>query len=68
MKGQIEILLAGGILDIQVYEEATMTIYENTILNWLKDMIKKEDFHDLYCTMKDGNAQKIADILNDQLF
>ena len=111
-KGQIETLLAGGALDIQVHEEVTygdmhsngenlwnflyftgyltkeceyfkekyiflkvripnievMTIYENTILNWLKDMIKKEDFHDLYRAMEDGNAQRMTDILNGQLF
>ncbi len=110
-KGQIETLLAGGTLDIQIHEEVTcgdmysngenlwnflyftgyltkeseylkgkyiflkvrvpntevMTIYENTITNWLKAMIKKEDFHDLYCAMEDGNAQKMTDILNRQL-
>ena len=101
-KGQIETLLGGGILDIQVHEEVTygdmhgngenlwnflyftgyltkeseyfkgkyiflrvripnievMTIYENTILNWLKEMIKKEDFHCLYRAMEDGDAKK----------
>ena len=111
-KGQIETLLAGGTLDIQVHEEVTygdmhsngenlwnflyftgyltkeseyfkgkyiflkvripnievMTIYENTILNWLKDMIKKEDFHDLYRAMEEGDAQRMTDILNGQLF
>ncbi len=111
-KRQIETLLAGGALDIQVHEEVTygdmhsngenlwnflyftgyltkeseyfkekyiflkvripnievMTIYENTILNWLKDMIKKEDFHDLYRAMEEGNAQRMTDILNGQLF
>lgn len=111
-KGQIEILLSGKTLDIQVHEEVTyadmhgssenlwnflyftgyltkeseyfkekyvflkvripntevMTIYENTILNWLKEMIKKEDFHDLYRAMEDGNAEKMRDILNGQLF
>ena len=111
-KRQIETLLDGGTLDIQVHEEVTygdmhsngenlwnflyftgyltkeseyfkgkyiflkvripnievMTIYESTILNWLKDMIKKEDFHDLYRAMEDGNAQRMTDILNGQLF
>lgn len=112
MKGQIELLLGGETLDIQVQEEITYgdihsngdhlwnflyftgyltkeseyfkessiflrtripnievkTIYQNTILNWLKDVIKKEDFHDLYRAMEDGNAQKMAEILNRQLF
>ena len=111
-KRQIETLLDGGTLDIQVHEEVTygdmhsngenlwnflyftgyltkeseyfkgkyiflkvripnievMTIYESTILNWLKDMIKKEDFHDLYRAMEEGNAQRMTDILNGQLF
>ena len=112
MKGQIETLLEGGTLDIQVHEEVTygdmhskgenlwnflyftgyltkeneyfkekyiflkvrvpnievMTIYENTITNWMKDMIQKEDFHDLYRAMEDGNAERMTDLLNGQLF
>ena len=44
------------------------TIYQNTILNWLKTMIKKEDFRDLYRAMEEGNVQKMTDILNGQLF
>lgn len=44
------------------------TIYQNTILNWLKAMIKKEDFHDLYRAMEDGNDQRMTAILNEQLF
>ena len=111
-KGQIERLLEGGTLDIQVHEEVTYedmysngenlwnflyftgyltkeseyfkestiflraripnievkTIYQNTILNWLKAVIKKEDFHDLYLAMEEGDAQKMTDILNGQLF
>lgn len=112
MKGQIEMLLGGGTLDIQVHEEVTYedihnnsenlwnflyftgyltmeseyfkessiflrvripntevkAIYETTVLNWMKDTIKKEDFHDLYRAMEDGDARKMADILNGQLF
>ena len=112
MKGQIEVLLGGGTLDIQVHEEVTYgdmrsndvnlwnflyftgyltkeseyfkessiflraripnievkTIYQNTILNWLKDIIKREDFHDLYRAMEEGDAQRMEDILNGQLF
>lgn len=111
-KGQIEVLLRGETLDIQVHEEITygdvysigenlwnflyftgyltkeseyfkdkyiflkvripnielMTIYENTITNWVKDFIKKEDFRDLYLAMEDGNEGKIKDILTSQLF
>lgn len=112
MKGQIETLLGGGLLDVQVHEEVTYedmysneenlwnflyftgyltkdseyfkelsiflrvripnievkTIYQNTIVNWMKDIIKKEDFRGLYHAMEDGNAEKMTDILNRQLF
>ncbi len=112
MEGQIEALLGGGTLDIQVHEEVTYgdmhsneenlwnflyftgyltkeseyfkessiflrvripnvevkTIYQNTIINWMKDVIKKEDFHDLYSAMEDGDADKMKDMLNSQLF
>ncbi len=111
-KGQIETLLSGETLEIQVHEEVTyedmrskgenlwnflyftgyltkesthfrdkyiflnvripntevMTIYENTILNWMKERIEKEDFRDLYCAMEDGNGEKMRDILTGQLF
>ena len=111
-KGQIEVLLSGKTLDIQVHEEVTyedmrgssenlwnflyftgyltkeseyfkdkyiflkvripntevMTIYENTILNWMKEMIKKENYHELYRAMEEGNAERVRDILNGQLF
>ena len=45
-----------------------MTIYENTIMNWMKEIIKKEDFHDLYLAMEEGDARRMTDILNGQLF
>ncbi len=55
-------------LRVRIPNIEVMTIYENTILNWLKEMIKKEDFHCLYRAMEDGDAKKMADILNGQLF
>ena len=111
-KGQIEILLGEGTLDIQVHEEVTygdmhsrgenlwnflyftgyltketeyfkgryvflkvripdtevMTIYENTIMNWMRERIEKEDFRDLYRAMEEGNGEKMGEILNEQLF
>ena len=111
-KGQIETLLNGGILDIQVHEEITYedmhskgenlwnflyftgyltkkseyfkessiflqvripntevkTIYQNTILGWFRQRIEKQDFRDLYLAMEEGNAEKMRDILNEQLF
>jgi len=111
-KGQIETLMSGGTLDIQVHEEVTygemhsrgenlwnflyftgyltkeaeyfkekyiflkvripntevMTIYENTVLNWMKEKIEKQDFRDLYRAMEEGDAEKMGEILNGQLF
>jgi len=34
----------------------------------MNDMIEKEDFHDLYRAMEDGDAERMRDILNKQLF
>ena len=111
-KRQIESLMRGETLDIQVHEEVTYedihsngenlwnflyftgyltkdseyfeessiflraripnvevkTSYQNTILNWMKDIIRKEDFHDLYRAMEDGNAKRMTEILSGQLF
>lgn len=111
-QGQIETLLNGGILEIQVHEEVTYedmhargenlwnflyftgyltkksdrfsgssvflqvripntevkTIYRNTILGWFRKRIEKQDFRDLYQAMEEGDAQKMEDILNEQLF
>ncbi len=111
-KGQIETLLDGKTLDIQVHEEVTYedmhgsgenlwnflyfkgyltkgseyfdessiflrvripnaevkTIYRSTLLNWFRDVIKKEDFRDLYCAMENGDAERMTEILSGQLF
>lgn len=111
-KGQIETLLGGGTLDIQVHEEITYedmhskgenlwnflyftgyltkkgeyfkessvflqvripntevkTIYQNTILGWFRKKLEKQDFRDLYLAMEEGNAEKVRDILSEQLF
>ena len=44
------------------------TIYQTTILNLFRETVKKEDFRDLYRAMEDGDAKKMRDILNGQLF
>lgn len=111
-RGQIERLLSGELLDVQVHEEVTYgdmhcrgenlwnflyftgyltkkceyfresaiyvqvripntevkTIYQNTILGWFRRKIEKQDFRDLYRAMEDGNAEKMGEILNSQLF
>ena len=111
-RGEIERLLSGETLDVQVHEEVTYgdmhdrgenlwnflyftgyltkkgeyfressiyvqaripntevkTIYQNTILGWFRGKIEKQDFRDLYRAMEDGNAEKMGEILNSQLF
>lgn len=110
-KGQIETLLDGKSMDIQVHEEITYedinkngenlwnflyftgyltkeseyfkessiflrvripnvevkTVYQNTILNWFRDNIKKQNFQNLYQAMEDGKAEKMEEILGEQL-
>ena len=44
------------------------TIYRNTILGWFRKRIEKQDFRDLYRAMEDGDAEKMEEILNGQLF
>lgn len=111
-KGQIETLLGGGTLNMQVHEEITYedmhskgenlwnflyftgyltkkdeyfkessvflqvripntevkSIYQNTILGWFRKKLEKQDFRDLYLAMEEGNAEKVRDILDEQLF
>ena len=55
-------------LKVRIPNTEVMTIYENTILNWMKEMIKKENYHELYRAMEEGNAVRVRDILNGQLF
>ncbi len=109
---QIEMLLRGNTLDIQVHEDITYgdmhsrgeslwnflyftgyltkkseyfkessvflrvkipntevkTIYQNTILGWFRQVIQKKDFHTLYRGLEEGDAEKVRDIINSQLF
>ena len=55
-------------LRVRIPNIEVKTIYQNTILCWLKAMIKKENFHDLYRAMEEGDARRMTDILNGQLF
>ncbi|MGL6199205.1 MAG: AAA family ATPase [Lachnospiraceae bacterium] len=110
-RGQIETLLEGKTMDIQIHEEITYedinenganlwnflyftgyltkageyqkesaiflkvcipnvevkTIYQNTILNWFRESVKKQDFQDLYNAMENGDVHKIGEILGEQL-
>lgn len=54
-------------LKVRIPNLEVMAIYENSIANWMNDIIKKENFHDLYRAMEDGNAKRMMDILNKHL-
>lgn len=44
------------------------TIYQNTILAWLEEVMEREDFHGLYRAMEEGDAVRMGGILSGQLF
>lgn len=44
------------------------TIYQNTILAWLEEVMEREDFHGLYRAMEEGDAARMGEILSRQLF
>ena len=53
---------------VRIPNTEIMTIYENTILDWFRSGIGKQNFRDLYLAMEEGNAEKIQRILSEQLF
>jgi len=55
-------------LRVRIPNTEVKTIYQNTILGWFRTMIEKQDFRDLYRAMEEGNAEKMTEILNEQLF
>lgn len=55
-------------LRVRIPNTEVKTIYQNTISNWTKDILKKEDFHVLYRAMEDGDAKRMTELLNGQLF
>ncbi len=54
-------------LKVQIPNVEVKTIYQNTIQNWFRDNIKKQDFRDLYDAMENKDAGKMSEILNGQL-
>ena len=55
-------------LQMRIPNTEVKIIYQNTILGWFRQRIKKLDFRDLYHAMEEGDAAKMGDILNGQLF
>lgn len=54
-------------LKVRIPNVEVKTIYQNSILNWFRTNIKKQDFRDLYQAMEDQDAGKMSEILNEQL-
>ena len=54
-------------LKVRIPNVEVKTIYQNTILNWFRENIKKQDFRDLYQAMENKDASKMSEILNEQL-
>ncbi|MCI5510030.1 MAG: ATP-binding protein [Eubacterium sp.] len=54
-------------LKVRIPNVEVKTIYQNTILNWFRENIKKQDFRDLYQAMENKDAGKMTEILNEQL-
>ena len=54
-------------LRVRIPNKEVKSIYQNTVLNWMGDRIKKEDFHDFYHAMEQGDARKMKDALNAEL-
>ncbi|MDO4305912.1 MAG: AAA family ATPase [Eubacteriales bacterium] len=54
-------------LKVRIPNVEIKTIYQNTILNWFRENIKKQDFRDLYHAMENKDADKMSEILNEQL-
>jgi len=110
-RGQIEALLSGEIMEIQIHEDITYedmeensghlwnflyftgyltkkgeifrdrniiiqaalpneelkSVYENIVLNWFREKVRKLDFHDLYQAMEEKNTAQMSKILCEQL-
>ncbi len=55
-------------LKVRIPNVEVKTIYQNTILGWMRKRMEKQDFRDLYRAMEEGNGEKMGEILNQQLF
>lgn len=54
-------------LKVRIPNTEIKTVYKNTILSWFRESVKKQNFHDLYQAMEDGDCMKIEQILGEQL-
>ena len=55
------------IIETVIPNEELKSVYENIIMNWFKEKLVKQDFHNLYKAMEEGDAEKMGKILTEQL-
>ena len=56
------------LLNAVIPNEELKSVYENVILDWFGEKIRRQDFHDLYKAMEDGDGERMGEILSEQLF
>lgn len=54
-------------IKVRIPNVEVKSVYRDTILSWFQESVKKQNFHDLYQAMEDGNAEKMGEILGEQL-
>ncbi len=55
------------ILTVAIPNEELISVYENVIMGWFEDKIKKQDFRDLYKAMEEGCSDDMCEIIGEQL-
>lgn len=55
-------------LKVRIPNIEVKSIYQNMILNWFQDNLKKQDFRELYRAMEEEDTVKMNEILSEQLF
>ena len=55
------------ILRAVIPNEELLSVYENVIMGWLEENIKKQDFYALYQALEDGDAKRMREIIGEQL-
>ncbi len=62
MNGQGDIIVRLVIPNLEVKK-----VYEYTILAWFHEEMRRQDFHDLYRALENGDAAGVQSVLNEQL-
>ncbi len=43
------------------------SVYERVVMGWFEEKMRKHDFHNLYQAMENGDAEKMGEIISEQL-